>query len=80
MVPHSQPPQQRRKVEGIDSPKQRAYKRVPSALTPEQRIQAVQSLRAGRNVHQVACELSCAPWVVMELYIRAEIRDLRRAA
>jgi hypothetical protein len=62
------------KLESIASVRKRPYKRVPSALTPAQRLQAVQSLQAGRNVHQVACELSCAPWVVMELWVRAEFR------
>lgn len=71
---------QARVVQTIDGARKRPYKRVPSALTPEQRIEAVNSLRAGRNVHQVACELSCAPWVVMELWLRAETRELRRVA
>ena len=78
-APGSRVPQSRAaQVTGIQS--KRSYKRVPSALTLEQRAEAVGWLRAGRNVHQVACELSCAPWVVMELWVRAETRELRRAA
>jgi hypothetical protein len=71
---------QSRAVQSIENARKRPYKRVPSALTVEQRAEAVNSLRAGRNVHQVACEFSCAPWVVMELWVRAETRELRRAA
>jgi hypothetical protein len=70
---------QDRGPELIAPPRKRAYpKRVPSSLMPHQRAWAADSMRAGRSAHQVACELSCSENVVLELWVRAELR--RRAA
>ena len=55
-------------------------KRVPSCLTPAARAEAVMSARAGRSIHQVAYEHSCAEAVVTELWFRDIERRLMALA
>lgn len=55
-------------------------KRVPSCLTPAARAEVVMAARAGRSIHQVAYEHSCAEAVVTELWLRDIERRLMSLA
>jgi hypothetical protein len=70
----SESPAQERKSQGIERVAKQVKHTVPGTLNPQTRKLIVGEVRAGRSVPQVAKAYSAASIVVLELWLREELR------
>ncbi len=72
-------PVQSRGPQAIEPKPNRAYRnpaRVPSVVPCTRRTEALQSVRAGRSLHQAAAGVPCSTLVVIEEWLRSIDRQL----